>query len=269
MRKGKSPLTRPHGWALSSLRGSPPQRPPLIQRRNPMSSIQKILYKYKDEKYGDFLAKLVPTQDRRSFIGIRSPNYKSILKEVYKLPSEEIETFLKTVPHEFHEENVLHISIINNLKDYDECVAELEHFMPYVTNWAVSDGLKPSVFIKNKNKIIKKIECWIKDPKPYTKRCAILLLMKFFLDEEFNPAYLEWPAAVRSDEYYVNMMIAWFFAEALVKQWNSTITYITSHRLDTWTHNKAIQKARESFRITPEQKEYLNTLKIKTPRGKK
>jgi len=234
-----------------------------------MSSIQDILFQFQDVKYGDFLAKLVPTEPREAFIGIRSPSYKKILAEVKKLPAEEVDDFCNALPHQYHEENVLHISLINNQKDFDACVAELDHFLPYITNWAVSDGLNPKVFAKNKDKIISKIEDWIKDEKPYTKRVGTLLLMKYFLDADFNPSYLEWPAATRSEEYYVNMMTAWFFAEALVKQWDSAITYITEKRLDPWTHNKAIQKARESFRITAEQKEYLKGLKIKIPKSVK
>lgn len=233
-----------------------------------MTEIQKILFEHQDQKYGDFLAKLVPTEPRESFIGIRSPEYKKILTAVYKLPVSEIQTFCNTLPHKFHEENVLHISIINGITDYNECVAELEKFMPYATNWAVTDGLKPKVFEKNKDKLIKKIPKWIEDDKPYTKRIGNLLLMKYFLNDDFNPAYLEWPAAIRTDEYYVNMMTAWLFAEALVKQWDDTLPFILQKKLDSWTHNKAIQKARESYRITPEKKEYLNSLKIKNIRKK-
>jgi len=190
----------------------------------------------------------------------------TVTSAVNKLPQEDITAFLMDVPHQYHEENVLHIALINTTKDYEQCVAEFEHFAPYVTNWAVSDGLKPVVFGKNKEKIILKIKEWINDEKPYTKRMAMLLIMKFFLNDEFKEEYLVWAAAIRSEEYYVNMMTAWLFAEALTKQWDSAISFITEKKLDIWTHNKAIQKARESFRITPEQKEYLNTLKIKKSR---
>lgn len=234
-----------------------------------MTQILQILNNHKDEKYGDFLAKLVPTEPRSAFIGIRSPEYKKILKEIAELPEKEIADFKGTLPHQFHEENALHICLINNNKIFDSCLSNLENFLPYITNWAISDGLRPAVFEKNKDKILPKIKEWVADSKPYTIRVGILLLMKFFLDEAFDPSLLELPAAVRSEEYYVNMMTAWFFAEALVKQWDSTIPYILNNRLDPWTHNKAIQKARESFRITPEQKEYLNTLKVKIQKDKK
>jgi len=234
-----------------------------------MTEIQNILYKYQDEKYGDFIAKLVPTESRESFIGIRSPSYKKILSELKDVSPEIIQKFCSTLPHQYHEENVLHICLINNIKDFDECVGELKNFLPYITNWAVSDGLNPKVLKKNKNKTIENLKKWIVDEKPYTKRVGMLLLMKNFLNEDFKPEYLQWPADIRSEEYYVNMMTAWFFAEALVKQWDSTIPYIKNNKLDVWTHNKAIQKATESFRITPEQKDYLRSLKIKVPRGKK
>ncbi len=232
-----------------------------------MTSIQKILFEHQDEKYGDFLAKLVPTESRESFIGIRSPEYKTILKKTAALSEEEIELFKKTLPHQYHEENVLQVCLINNMKDYEKGIEDLERFLPYITNWAVSDGLRPAVFEKNKSKLITKIPLWIKDEKPYTIRVGILLLMKFYLDEDFKSDYLEWPAAVRSEEYYVNMMTAWFFAEALVKQWDSAVEYIKGQKLAPWTHNKAIQKARESYRITKEQKEYLNSLKVKIPKN--
>lgn len=231
-----------------------------------MTPIQEILFQYQDEKYADFTAKLVPTEKRESFIGVRSPSYKKIVPAVYKLPENEISDFLNTLPHQYHEENALHIALINGIKDYEICVAELENFLPYITNWAVSDVLSPKVFEKNKEKLITKIQTWINDEKPYTKRVAMLLLKKYFLDEDFKPEYLEWAASIRSEEYYVNMMTAWLFADAFVKQWDSTIIFIQNKNLAPWTHNKAIQKARESFRITAEQKEYLNTLKVKISR---
>jgi len=228
-----------------------------------MTQIQKILFEYQDEKYGDFSAKLVPTLPREAFIGVRSPSYKKIIRQINELPSAELQTFLQTLPHKYHEENCLHIALINKIKDYDECVAELEHFLPYINSWAVSDGLNPPVLKKNKAKIITKLEQWIKDEKPFTQRVGMLLLMKYFLDDDFKPEYLELPAQIRSDEYYVNMMTAWLFAEALVKQWDSALPFIQNKKLDSWTHNKAIQKACESFRVSPEQKELLKSLKVK------
>ena len=227
-----------------------------------MTKIQKILFEYQDSKYGDFSAKLVPTLPRECFIGVRSPDYKKILRELVSLPQEEIERFKKSIPHKYHEENCLHIALINKTKDYNECVSQLEFFLPYINSWAVSDGLNPPVLKKNRNKHLPKLKNWIKDEKPFTKRVGMLLLMKYFLDEDFKPEYLELPAKIRSDEYYVNMMTAWLFAEALVKQWDSALPFIQDKKLAPWTHNKAIQKACESLRISPEKKEYLRSLKV-------
>lgn len=229
-----------------------------------MTKIQGILYRHQDEKYGDFIAKLVPTLPREKFIGIRSPEFKKVIKEVHAQAEDEIEPFMNTLPHQFQEENTLHVILICKIKDYEKCLDALEKFLPYVDNWAISDGINPDVFNKNHDKIITKIPQWLQDEKPYTKRVAMFFLMKYFLGEDFDPEYLTWAAKIRSDEYYVNMMTAWLFAEALTKQWDSAIEFIKTPQLAPWTHNKAIQKARESFRITPEQKEYLKTLKIKS-----
>lgn len=221
------------------------------------------MFKYQDEKYADFSAKLVPTLSREAFIGIRAPNYKNIIREINTLAPVEKEDFLNSLPHKYHEENCLHIALINKIKNYDECLTALENFLPYINSWAVSDGLNPPVLKKNKMDLLPKIEEWIKADEPYIKRVGMLLLMKYFLDEAFKPEYLELPASIRSQEYYVNMMTAWLFAEALVKQWDAAITFIQNKKLDDWTHNKAIQKACESFRVSPERKEYLRSLKIK------
>ena len=228
-----------------------------------MAKILEILYKHQDEKYGDFIAKLVPTLPREKFIGIRSPEFKKILKEIDKEAKDEIEDFMKALPHKFHEENVLHVMLLNRMKSYDECISKMEEFLPFVDNWAVSDGIGNGIFKKNQEKLIVKIEEWINSQKAYTQRVAMLLIKKYFLTEAFKSDYLEWAAKIRSDEYYVNMMIAWLFADALVFQWETALSFIQNKKLDSWTHNKAIQKARESFRITDEQKEYLKSLKMK------
>ncbi|MCR4948650.1 MAG: DNA alkylation repair protein [Treponema sp.] len=226
-----------------------------------MSQIQKILFKYQDTKYADFSAKLVPTLPREAFIGVRSPSYKNILREIKELPSCELEDFLTTLPHKYHEENCLQIALINKMKNYDECLTALENFLPYINSWAVSDGLNPPILKKNRQLLLPKLQQWIRSEKPFTQRVGMLLLMKYFLDEDFKREYLELPASIRSEEYYVNMMTAWLFAEALVKQWDAAIPFIQNKKLDTWTHNKAIQKACESFRVSPERKEYLRTLR--------
>lgn len=226
--------------------------------------ILDILYQHQDIKYGDFLAKLVPTLSREHFIGIRSPEYKKILKEIHSQAEDKIPDFLNSLPHKFHEENVTQVCLIGESKEYETYISKLEKFLPYINNWSVSDGLGSKVLEKNPEKLIKTIEVWIQDEKPYTKRVAMLFLKKYYLDENFQSEYLEWASKIRTEEYYVNMMTAWLLADALVKQWDSAIKFLQENKLDTWTHNKAIQKAIESFRITDEQKNYLRSLKIKS-----
>lgn len=228
-----------------------------------MSKILEILYRHQDVKYGDFMAKLVPNLPREQFIGIRSPEYKKILKEVHAQAEDEIPAFLTMLPHQFHEENCLHNILVSEIKDFDQFILIFEQYLPFINNWAVSDGLNPPVLIKNLKRSIPYITKWIKSELPYTKRVAMILIKKNFLDDEFNPDFLDLAAEIRSDEYYVNMMTAWLFAEALTKQWETAIKYIQQNKLDVWTHNKAIQKARESYRFTDEQKEYLKSLKRK------
>ena len=226
-----------------------------------IDELQKLLFEYEDKKYADFGAKLIPTLPREKFIGIRSPEYKNILKRIKDDPV--IPEFLKTLPHKYHEENCLHVQLINRIKDFDECVCELEKFMPYIDNWAVNDGVNPLCFKKHRAELISLVQKWIKSEKTYTRRCGMKLLMSNYLDENFKAEYLDLPADLRSNEYYVNMMTAWLFAEALTKQWGSAVKFIETHRLDSWTHNKAIQKACESFRVSEERKEYLKSLRVK------
>lgn len=226
-----------------------------------IKELQKLLFEYQDKKYADFSAKLIPTLAREKFIGIRSPEYKNILRQIKGDPV--IPKFLSTLPHTYNEENILHVQLINKIKDFDECVAALEKFMPYIDNWAVNDGINPACFKKHRAELIGKVQEWISSEATYTRRCGMKLLMANYLDDDFKPEYLDLPADLRSDEYYVNMMTAWLFAEALTKQWDSAIKYIEKNRLDPWTHNKAIQKACESFRVPDERKEYLKSLKVK------
>lgn len=226
-----------------------------------MTTIQKILFTHQDAKYAEFLAKLIPTLPKEKFIGIRSPEYKKIIKE---LPdSEEIHAFMKALPHEYYEENILQGALINRIKDFDSCFLEVERFLPYIDNWAVCDGLQPAVFGKNTTVIKRKIPEWIASEAAYTRRFGMHMLMTHFLGDAFDESLLSQPADLRSEEYYVNMMTAWLFAEALAKQWDATILFIEGKRLDRWTHNKAIQKAIESYRITEEQKVYLRSLKVR------
>ena len=227
-----------------------------------MTKIQKLLFEYQDEKYADFSAKLVPTLPREAFIGVRSPCYKIIIRQIKELPPDILQDFFNALPHKYHEENCLHIALINKMKAFDECLAELKHFLPYVNSWAVSDDLNPPVLKKNKQQLLPELENWIHSELPFTRRVGLLLLMKYFLDEDFKSEYLELPSQIRSEEYYVNMMIAWLFAEALAKQWDAAVPYIKNKRLSPWVHNKAIQKACESFRVSPEHKEYLKTFRV-------
>ena len=225
-----------------------------------MKVIEELM-KLQDEDYGDFQSKLIPDMPREKLIGVRTPDVRKLAKTYAK--AHESQQFLNTLPHNYYEEYVLHGILISEMKDYDQCIAYLENFLPYVDNWAVCDLMNPKPFKNNRDKLLEKIKVWIKSNHTYTCRFAMLMLMKHFLDEDFKTEYLKMPASVHSDEYYVNMMIAWYFATALAKQWDATIPYFEKPVMDKWTHNKAIQKARESYRVTKEQKEYLKTLKIK------
>ena len=223
------------------------------------SKIQKQLFELADKKYAEFQAKLTPTVDKDLFIGVRVPDVRKLAKELYK--SNQYVTFIKELPHKFYDENMLHGLILSEFKDYDECVAEVDKFLPFVDNWAVCDIMSPKCFKKNKDKLLQKIIEWSKSDAVYTSRFGIEMLMTHYLNDDFKVEYLEIPAGVEVDDYYSKMMVAWFFATALTKQWDATIPYIETGKLETWTHNKTIQKARESFRITDEQKAYLKTLK--------
>ena len=221
---------------------------------------QGLLFQVQDKGYRDFQSKLIPTIPAETIIGVRTPAIRKLAKEYAKDP-ESVE-FLKQLPHTYYDENILHALLVAEIKDYEVCVREVERFLPYVDNWAVCDIFSPKVFRKNRDRLIDKIKEWAASEHPYTCRFGMEMLMTHFLDEDFREEYLEIPAAVHSGEYYVNMMIAWFYATALAKQWDAAIGYIEKKCLDPWTHNKTIQKARESYRITREQKEYLKTLKV-------
>lgn len=218
-------------------------------------NITERLFELRDTEYAAFQAKLTPTVPQELFIGVRVPAARTLAKEIYK--SGDYEEFLRDLPHRYYDENMLHGLILSEMKDYSRCVAEVERFLPYVDNWAVCDIMSPKVFMKNKKELLTKIREWSKSEHTYTCRFGMEMLMSFYLDDDFVPEYLEIPAAVRSKEYYVNMMTAWFFATALAKQWDATLPYIENGRLDVWTHNKTIQKAKESYRITPQQKDIL------------
>ena len=223
--------------------------------------IRKQLFELQDLKYRNFNSSLIPTVDKETVIGVRTPQLRKLAKELSKDP--DIGVFLRTLPHKYYEENNLHGLIIEGMKDYDKCIAEMELFLPYIDNWATCDIISPKVFKKHLHELLDEIKVWIGSDHTYTIRFGIKMLMSFYLDDRFKPECPEMVAGVKSEEYYVNMMIAWYFATALAKQYDAVIPFIEGKRLDKWTHNKAIQKSVESYRITPEQKAYLKTLKVK------
>ena len=222
--------------------------------------IRNGLFDLQDSQYRDFQAKLIPSASADKMIGVRTPVLRKLAKDLAK--RKDIGGFLNDLPHRYFDENQLHAFIISQLKDYEQCMDEVIRFLPYIDNWATCDQLSPKIFRKHRPKLIDQIRKWIISDRTYTIRFGIGMLMEHFLDEDYDPAYPEMVACIRSDEYYVNMMIAWYFATALAKQYDSILPFIENRRLDPWTHNKTIQKARESYRISPEQKEYLKALKI-------
>jgi len=223
------------------------------------SKVQEKLFEMQDLTYRDFQCRLMPTVNPETVIGVRTPDLRKLAREVSKMP--DVEDFLKALPHKYYEENNIHAFLIETIKDYDKAVAALDAFLPYVDNWATCDQMKPKVFKKHLPELLEKAKEWIKSDHTYTIRFGIEMLMNFYLDDHFDKEYLRLVADIRSEEYYVNMMIAWYFATALAKQHEATLPYIEQRCLDNWTHNKAIQKAIESYRITDEQKSYLRTLK--------
>ena len=223
-------------------------------------TVREELFRLQDLKYKAFQAKLIPTVDPDTVIGVRLPAVHALAKDLLK--REDVSDFLRAVPHAYYDENQLHAFVLNGLKDYDVCLSEIERFLPYVDNWAVCDSLAPKVFRKHRTELVGRIKGWLASGETYTVRFGIGVLMRFYLDEAFDPAYPAAVAAVRSDEYYVNMMIAWYFATALAKQYEAALPYLEDRRLDPWTHNKTIQKAVESYRVTDERKAYLKTLRL-------
>lgn len=219
------------------------------------------LFALQDLKYKEFQCKLMPTVAPERVIGVRTPELRKLAKELFK--ESETAEFLNTLPHQYYDENNLHGFLVEQIKDYSAAVVAIDAFLPYVDNWATCDLISPKVFKKYRSELLKEIRRWMASVRTYTIRFGIGMLMTHFLDEDFSPEHLSWVAAIRSEEYYVNMMIAWYFATALAKQWDSVIPYIEHHRLDKWVHNKAIQKAVESYRITDEQKRHLRALRVK------
>ena len=218
------------------------------------------LFRLQDKKYAAMQTKIIPTLEADKIIGVRTPELRTFAKKLFK--DGDAPSFLTSLPHQYFEEDQLHIFVISLEKDFDKCIAEIEAFLPFMDNWATCDQLSPKVFKKEPEKLLPYIRTWIQSDKVYTVRFAIGMLMQHFLDERFDLRYADMVAAIRSEEYYINMMIAWYFATALAKQYASILPYLEEKKLDDWTHNKAIQKSVESNRITPEQKVYLKTLKV-------
>lgn len=226
-----------------------------------MKEIIKDFLENKDDKYADFNLKLMPGMAREKVIGVRTPILRKLAKKYKNHP--DVESFLNELPHSYFEENQLHGFIISEYTDFDRCIQEVDKFLPHIDNWATCDQTSPKVFKKNTDKLKKHIYRWLESDKTYIIRFAIGMLMQHYLDEYFDEVYLEKVSGIVSDEYYVNMEIAWYMATALAKKWDATIVYLEEKKMGKWVHNKTIQKAIESYRITDDQKQYLRTLKIK------
>ena len=225
------------------------------------NEIKKELFAMQDKEYKAFHSRLMPTINPDTIIGVRIPALRSFAKKLNKDADNAV--FLKALPHQYYEENNLHAFLIEQISDFDLCICELNRFLPYVDNWATCDCMRPKSFKKNKEKLLPHIYTWLSSNHTYTIRFGIGMLMFYFLDEDYNIKYSDTVSEIKSDEYYVNMMIAWYFATALSKQWDRIIPYIENYRLPQWVHNKTIQKSVESYRITKEQKEYLKKFRIK------
>lgn len=220
-----------------------------------MKEIQQQLFELQDMAYRDFHSRLMPDIDKETVIGIRVPVLRKYAKSI--AGTELSEKFIKELPHRYYEENNLHMMLITGIKDYEKCLSEIERFLPYIDNWATCDFPAPKCFEDHKEELLPVIKRWIASSETYTIRYGIGMLMRLYLDEDFDPEYVRLVVGVKSDEYYVNMMIAWYMATALAKQWDAVIPYIEDHCMSDWVHRKTIQKAVESYRITDEQKKYL------------
>ncbi len=226
-----------------------------------MSAITEKLFELQDLEYKQFHSKLMPTINPEVIIGVRTPELRKLAKELKGTP--EAVAFLQKLPHHYYEENNLHGFLVESMKDFDACIVALDEFLPYVDNWATCDMMSPKVLKKNLHRLYEQVKLWIASGETYTVRFGVNMLMKYYLDEAFLPEYPDLVASISSEEYYVKMVVAWYFATALAKQYDAVLPYLQEKRLDVWTHNKTIQKAVESYRITPEQKIYLKSLKIK------
>lgn len=225
-----------------------------------LNQIKKNLFKYQDKKYQKFESSLIPNVEKKLIIGVKTPILKNMAKEIVK--ADLSDKYIKMLPHKYFEENQIHSFIISESKDFDECKKNINNFLKYVDNWATCDQLCPKIFKKNKNQLLIHIKKWINIKKTYYIRFGIKMLMSHFLDEDFDKKYLKIVSSIKSDEYYVNMMIAWYFATALAKQYDDTIVYLEKHKLSPWVHNQTIKKAIESYRVSENNKKYLKSLKM-------
>ena len=244
---------------------------------SPAELVKRLLAE-QDLKYRDFHASLLPNIDKKSIIGVRVPTMRKIAKEFASSATPvELGKFLDKLPHKYFEENQVHLFVVERIKDFDECLARIEQFLPYIDNWAVCDGKSPKALLKDESRFYAKICEWLKSTKPYTVRFGVNMLMAFFLDDRFDKNQLKLVAAIDeklfddagraecpTDRYYVQMVIAWYMATALAKQWDATFPYIKGRKLSPWIHNKTIQKACESYRITDAQKKILSALKLES-----
>ncbi|MBQ8730818.1 MAG: DNA alkylation repair protein [Lachnospiraceae bacterium] len=224
-------------------------------------NIVQHLFEMQDIEYREFHSKLMPTVNKESIIGVRTPMLRKYAKELNW--TKEAEDFLNTLPHTYYEENNLHAFLLESIKDYDKCIEAINAFLPHINNWATCDMMSPTVFKKHRDKLFEQIKIWIDADDVYTIRFAVKTLMSLYLDEYFDEIQLEMVASVTHEDYYVKMVVAWYFATALAKQYEATLPYIKDKRLELWTHNKAIQKAKESYRVSKEHKEELEQYRIK------
>lgn len=221
--------------------------------------IKDNLFALADDKYKTFQSSLIPNVEKERIIGVRTPDVRKLAKDLIK--SNAHDKFISELPHFYHEENILHAFIIMHIKEFDDCIEKVNSFLPYIDNWATCDSLRPKVFCSNRAALLGEIKCWLCSDHEYTVRYAIEMLMLHFLDCDFSTDFLEWVSHVSTEKYYVHMMVSWYFATALAKQWEHTLPYIIHKKLDSATHNKAIQKAVESRLIANERKQLLKKLK--------
>lgn len=226
-----------------------------------LTSWQKMLFTLQDEDYRSFQSKLMPTVAPEKVIGVRIPILRKLAKEYLRKAPEDVVSFLHQLPHHYYEENLLHALFVAEEKDFAKALVQTDIFLPYIDNWAVCDLFVPKIFAHHKNELLPNIRRWLLSSHPYSKRFALKQLMTHYLDSSFEPEYLDWAASLKSEEYYVNMMVAWYVCEALIRQYDAAHKLLLSEKLDPWTHNKSIQKATESRRISADTKAYLKTLR--------